>query len=440
LLGHFSGFSFSSFGSFLCVVDLPFSVFLFFSFLFFSFLPLLSIQQNGNWSCFRNEFHHSSDPEKSITPKYFFPIPTKGKLEFDFVNIERPNPAVSRAADYDRIIDVLLISCLLEEEFVKDAVCRINDLNLVARRSILPDGNPYWRTTLSRAMLISDHLFAMYSSLSSRYSSRKKALKRELIKSMVAPSEGKGRGDKGRRTTGGMRQAGFYSSSASVVKKSGGGGGNDKKNSISSSSATTAGVDHHNEVHHISSGTVVQAEKKENEGVTPVAAGAGEEGTSPPDNKMMSKVKMVAKAFRSLVYKSKAENTTKTWGRRLTEVKESTGSDEYKASMVLEFFEAELTSLWLYCVHLSILLELFTPIGLAARSSLGSYRVELVILLFDRILDLHNFEFVLMVLNAEEQAALYARLGLLNIFNPCKPEGGFAFDLHRWEERQVKKQ
>jgi hypothetical protein len=278
----------------------------------------------------------------------------------------------------------------------------------------------------------------MYSSLSSRYSSRKKALKRELIKSMVAPYEGKGRGDKGRRTTGGMRQAGFYSSSASVVKKSGG-GGNDKKNSISSSSATTAGVDHHNEVHHISSGTVVQAEKKENEGVTPVAAGAGEEGTSPPDNKMMSKVKMVAKAFRSLVYKSKAENTTKTWGRRLTEVKESTGSDEYKASMVLEFFEAELTSLWLYCVHLSILLELFTPIGLAARSSLGSYRVELVILLFDRILDLHNFEFVLMVLNAEEQAALYARLGLLNIFNPCKPEGGFAFDLHRWEERQVKK-
>jgi hypothetical protein len=298
-------------------------------------------------------------------------------------------------------------------------------------------------------MLISDHLFAMYSSLSSRYSSRKKALKRELIKSMVAPSEGgKGRGDKGRRTTGGMRQAGFYSSSASVVKKSSGGGGNDKKNSISgssSASATTAGVTdhHHNEVHHISSGTIVQAEKKETEGVTPVVVvGGGEEGTSssPPDNnnnKMMSKVKMVAKAFRSLVYKSKAENTTKTWGRRLTEVKESTGSDEYKASMVLEFFEAELTSLWLYCVHLSILLELFTPIGLAARSSLGSYRVELVILLFDRILDLHNFEFVLMVLNAEEQSALYARLGLLNIFNPCKPEGGFAFDLHRWEERQV---
>jgi hypothetical protein len=44
-----------------------------------------------------------------------------------------------------------------------------------------------------------------------------------------------------------------------------------------------------------------------------------------------------------------------------------------------------------------------------------------------------------MVLNAEEQAALYARLGILNLFNPCKPEAGYSFDLHRWEERQVTK-
>jgi hypothetical protein len=42
---------------------------------------------------------------------------------------------------------------------------------------------------------------------------------------------------------------------------------------------------------------------------------------------------------------------------------------------------------------------------------MGSYRVELVVMWFDRILDLHNFEVILMVLNAEEQAALYARIG-----------------------------
>jgi hypothetical protein len=77
---------------------------------------LWDTSQNGNWSCFRNEVHYSQDPDRTISPKYFFPIPSKGKLEFDFVNIERPNPAINRAADYDRIIDVsppLLSSLLL---------------------------------------------------------------------------------------------------------------------------------------------------------------------------------------------------------------------------------------------------------------------------------------------------------------------------------------
>lgn len=29
--------------------------------------------------------------------------------------------------------------------------------------------------------------------------------------------------------------------------------------------------------------------------------------------------------------------------------------------------------------------------------------------------------------------------GILNIFNPCKPEGGWQLDLSRWDERQVAK-
>ena len=46
------------------------------------------------------------------------------------------------------------------------------------------------------------------------------------------------------------------------------------------------------------------------------------------------------------------------------------------------------------------------------KSSFGSYRVEIVVLLFDRIIDLHNFECISMVLNAEEQAAIIARIGM----------------------------
>ena len=65
--------------------------------------------------------------------------------------------------------------------------------------------------------------------------------------------------------------------------------------------------------------------------------------------------------------------------------------------------------------------------------------MELVILLYTRLIDVHNFEFVLMNLNADEHAAVVARIGVLNLFNPWKPEGAVQLDLNRWEERQVAK-
>lgn len=128
------------------------------------------------------------------------------------------------------------------------------------------------------------------------------------------------------------------------------------------------------------------------------------------------------------------------WGKRMFEVMIENGnaSDEFKSAALLEYFEAELGGHWLYCKYLSVLLECFT-IGMAPKSNMGSYRVELIVLLFHRLVDLHNFEFILMNLNSDEHAAVLARIGILNIFNPCKPEGGWQFDLLRWDERQVVK-
>jgi hypothetical protein len=77
---------------------------------------------------------------------------------------------------------------------------------------------------------------------------------------------------------------------------------------------------------------------------------------------------------------------------------------------ILEFTEIMLCTWYLQCRHLSLILELF-KIGAASKSNMGSYRVEMVVMWFDHIVDLHNFELVLMVLNAEEQASLYARIG-----------------------------
>ena len=42
-------------------------------------------------------------------------------------------------------------------------------------------------------------------------------------------------------------------------------------------------------------------------------------------------------------------------------------------------------------------------------------------------------------LSSKEAACLIARIGWLKIFNPMKPEGSYALDLSRWEERMMAK-
>ncbi len=54
-------------------------------------------------------------------------------------------------------------------------------------------------------------------------------------------------------------------------------------------------------------------------------------------------------------------------------------------------------------------------------------------------MDLHNFDLVVATLSAEEQAALQVRVGILNMFNPCKVEGCYHLDLSYWEQRHCAK-
>ena len=117
--------------------------------------------------------------------------------------------------------------------------------------------------------------------------------------------------------------------------------------------------------------------------------------------------------------KVKSEYLHPSWVKRLFEITEdSIGTDEYKSCGLFEFFEFQLAHVYLFCRQLSVLLEFF-KIGIVNKSSFGSYRVELIVMLFDRLLDLHNFEFILMTLNAEEYAAVICRIGLIFIILNC---------------------
>ena len=60
-------------------------------------------------------------------------------------------------------------------------------------------------------------------------------------------------------------------------------------------------------------------------------------------------------------------------------------------------------------------------------------------MLYERIVDVHNFELVLRVLEPVEVAAVICRIGWLNFFNMMKPEGGIQLNLGRYEERVIAK-
>jgi Ran GTPase-activating protein (RanGAP) involved in mRNA processing and transport len=111
-----------------------------------------------------------------------------------------------------------------------------------------------------------------------------------------------------------------------------------------------------------------------------------------------------------------------------------------KAAKTLELLIDTFETVFMMMRHMEIIVILFENLGsLKTSDSFGTYRVELIIALFGNIVDVYNIEILFRHLSSFEIACLYCRLGMLNLFNPMKPEGGFSFNLARHEERQCVK-
>jgi hypothetical protein len=111
-----------------------------------------------------------------------------------------------------------------------------------------------------------------------------------------------------------------------------------------------------------------------------------------------------------------------------------------KAAKTLELLIDTFETVFMTMRQMEILVILFEPLGTMKTSDhFGTYRVELIIALFGNVVDIWNIEILYRHLSSFEMACLYARLGMLNLFNPMKPEGGFSFNLSRHEERQCVK-
>lgn len=106
------------------------------------------------------------------------------------------------------------------------------------------------------------------------------------------------------------------------------------------------------------------------------------------------------------------------------------------AERLLETLKFALAGRFLTAVQLALLVERF-PEGYMPCGDFSTYRVELIVALYTRVVDIINIDYVLKELESTEYAILLFRIGWLNIFNPIKAESRITLDLTRREERQV---
>jgi hypothetical protein len=104
-----------------------------------------------------------------------------------------------------------------------------------------------------------------------------------------------------------------------------------------------------------------------------------------------------------------------------------------KASRIVLAIVDILSRVYIKARHLALILKWF-PLGRTHRTRhFGTYRVELAVLLYNRVVDIHNMDLVGRVLTVYEWGCLLCRIGILNIYNPLKPEGPIC----RRDERKV---
>ena len=105
-----------------------------------------------------------------------------------------------------------------------------------------------------------------------------------------------------------------------------------------------------------------------------------------------------------------------------------------KAVRVVQFLEDILSTVYITCRQVAVMLELFTQGKLSKYDHapvFGSHRVTLLVAIFSRIVDVQNMHIVLATLEPAEYAAVLCRIGILNLFNPLLPEGHHVVNMGR---------
>lgn len=357
------------------------------------------VSQDGNWSSFRNEYF--AGREIRLTLAALTPMPTQGKIEFDFVTSDRPS--ANAVCLTDRKIVQMLCHCkLLLPKHVHWAYDELSDMRAATMKSLASPGSmPYYERGVGRMIEAQNYKYNnIYSKLDQRGEQTERAVKKEQLQMLV------------RMPT--------------------------RINSMPAD-FTSETMDLFNEFEPDEFGTSLLLDEGSSIN-TDINRG---ESTVQHTLETMHSVNL--SDGREQIDGALSSLTSTTDGKRKKGKKDGNSKQiAYEngpqacasCSKMVDALEAAFASKYIYCRHLALIARAFRS-GTLKKTDFGTYRVEVIVSLYPRVKDTHNFDLVLACVTFEEHGMLMARLGILNIIDPIRPEGGYCLDLSVWEERQV---
>lgn len=123
------------------------------------------LSQKGNYSCFRNEMFNGKPI--TLTLSFVSPMPTSGKLEFDFSGAGRPSRDVLVLSD-QRIIKILRSHHLLDPRHAAIAMLKLQEARVQAQQTLGCNGNTHYECPMDRARVIAEHIETFYNSVNLR--------------------------------------------------------------------------------------------------------------------------------------------------------------------------------------------------------------------------------------------------------------------------------
>ena len=428
-------------------------------------LGLGDVSQDGNWSSFRNVLFMGV--KKRIDANTYDVIPHRGHVEFDFTISFRSEFSAVDALTDRRFIRLLHHLHLLPYEKSSWALLELDAMKESTEKDV---GAAHWSSDMPRAVVIGDFIRHQFvGKLNERKAEYLEAFKRERVLNFDETNEGNDSDDDDTSIIAGKavgalsrRIASPPLKSLSSIPPASSAVSTDRLNTdrnaaiaqklssrvTASESLQLSARDNSSlkALHAATSFSSLPALRRNSSQNSLVSAkssirGLLEEELSEDDDIARNEEKELndfglskAEKFRERRIWDRAEKFFHLCSK--LKVNDSLAESRAFAVQLNEFLEDLLSTSWLMARQLALLM-IILPAGAMMRCSFASYRTELIIALFGRLVDLHNFELVLSVLTAEEHAMLFARLGFLILTNPIKPDGPIRLNLSVWEQRQV---